>query len=672
MSEEGASSLGECYISTYPLSETYAYSTYTNYTSAPHHTGYAKRENGKEVPVFFHDNTLINWGIFTKPRHPLFYRTLQHIVEIVTSEYHRVSFLNMRRWDKRWKMVMCTTGFVLTYTLRHLELEGSLSNTEIPRILSNNFKQYQGNVKAFWTGGDPNHYMKAMTKKNLHILKDFAPLDMNRILDFLHGRTVMGDNGREIYLIYYRQRYTFGDYDTFLSLGFSDRDSRHLTDSLLEAIPLGGIVKNKEFLQELDKKHIASMVTAPVSGGATATGTATISGSSSDSSSSSQQLKEVEQFLPKLVDTLNNLPNKIGCWSDDYTGSRDDYIKGTYSSYLNNTPVLIYPFCAKTFQLGNTLGYYLNDLACAVVSGAHFITVNKQFTYIDINHLQTKNEHDRDTFFQHLPLIYINKQPLHPIDVKLKMKKECDCLQYCWENKGAPWLKRIPLIKEALMPAIDAYVKITDAERRGTVLNTSTDFTTITNYKPDRDWLPLVPNVTIQYRCGDNIGFGKTRYGLLPFAAYSKTRIPIQYHENSFIYIIADSPSRQQYHVYSSRCETILQHLLDDLKKKFPKNIIIVKRGDDQFLDYARIAKTSIVFCSASTFCLWPALANDKATIYYPLTPLVAGAWDNETAPVIAENFHWIREVEMIKQFKHYRPWTKLIDDLETITTVQP
>ena len=32
------------------------------------------------------------------------------------------------------------------------------------------------------------------------------------------------------------------------------------------------------------------------------------------------------------------------------------------------------------FQLGNTLGYYLNDIACADLSGAHFVAVHKKFT----------------------------------------------------------------------------------------------------------------------------------------------------------------------------------------------------------------------------------------------------------------------------------------------------
>ena len=31
------------------------------------------------------------------------------------------------------------------------------------------------------------------------------------------------------------------------------------------------------------------------------------------------------------------------------------------------------------FQLGNTLGYYFNDIACADISGAHFVAVHKTF-----------------------------------------------------------------------------------------------------------------------------------------------------------------------------------------------------------------------------------------------------------------------------------------------------
>ena len=105
-----------------------------------------------------------------------------------------------------------------------------------------------------------------------------------------------------------------------------------------------------------------------------------------------------------------------------------------------------------------------------------------------------------------------------------------------------------------------------------TVLNNETDFVFISktvkdlnqgddNLVPSHVYhsldLPLVPAVTIQYRCGDNIGFGKTRYGLLPFRAFT-SRIPA---DARLIYVIADSPTRSIYHAYSNRCSVILSHL---------------------------------------------------------------------------------------------------------------
>jgi hypothetical protein len=62
---------------------------------------------------------------------------------------------------------------------------------------------------------------------------------------------------------------------------------------------------------------------------------------------------------------------------------------------------------------------------------------------------------------------------------------------------------------------------------------------------------------------------------------------------------------------------------------------------------------------------MWPALANEN-TVYFPLTPLVARADTNETAPDLKlKSFHWITDVLLIKEFKSYRPWTKVVDVLE-------
>lgn len=665
MSEEGSSSLGACYIPTYPLSEVFSFKKYPNYTDAVHYTGLNK--NGE--PTFFHDRTLVNWGMFSQPRHPVFQRTLQHIVEIVTSEYNRVSVVHLTRWEVRWKQVMCTTGFTLTYTVRELCLENSLFPRELyPRISTNNYREYRGNVKAFWTGGDPNHYMKAMQRKGgPHILKELAPLHMPTVLQFLHGRTVMGDAGKEIYLIFHGKKYTFGSYEIFLNMNFTDKDTRHVHDLILNMVPSGGeianigdfLVQQQTFQKQLHNLHPAHNTTdvATVDGSLVEQKNVDSTMSNAHSAASTHKTKV---FLKRVMKTLNN--QSVECFGDDYDGARDNYMQGMYKDLLGDVPVMVYPFCAKTFQLGNCLGYYLNDIACADVSGAHFVAVHKNFNLLASQSLVTKGN-DRYAFLNHLPDMIVHPNPKPPDEVKALMKTQCDCLQFCWENKVAPWTQRIPLISRVIGQAIHAYEKAAHIDHLFTELNNQTDISSIKEALNTPNLLPLVPNVTIQYRCGDNVGFGKTKYGLLPFSTYNKQRISEDIAQ--YIYVIADSPSRSEGHPYSHRCGIILEHLYKTLTQRFPKAVVVIKRGGDPFLDYVRLYHSKIVFCSASTFCLWPSLANRHGQVYYPLTPLIAGAGSNETAPHFTKNFHWITDVEMIKQFRNYRPWYALIDDLE-------
>ena len=85
------------------------------------------------------------------------------------------------------------------------------------------FLHLTGNVKAIWTGNDPDHYMKRMEKKKVPLLHEYAPVSIEAIADYLEGRSVMGDAGKEIYLIRNRTKCTFGSYELFLKLGFTDR-----------------------------------------------------------------------------------------------------------------------------------------------------------------------------------------------------------------------------------------------------------------------------------------------------------------------------------------------------------------------------------------------------------------------------------------------------------------
>ena len=103
MSEEGASSLGDCYIPTYHLADKAVIEKYPNLSTAPLFHGYDK-DTG--YPKFFHGNTLVNWGIFVRPRHPAILKTLTNVIEILRSEYLRKTVLMLTRHDVKWKLVM--------------------------------------------------------------------------------------------------------------------------------------------------------------------------------------------------------------------------------------------------------------------------------------------------------------------------------------------------------------------------------------------------------------------------------------------------------------------------------------------------------------------------------------------------------------------------------------
>ena len=149
-------------------------------------------------------------------------------------------------------------------------------------------------------------------------------------------------------------------------------------------------------------------------------------------------------------------------------------------------------------------------------------------------------------------------------------------------------------------------------------------------------------------------------YGILPFYAIT-SRIP---ETARTIYVLSDHPSRASHSPYSGRCQLILQNLFEFIKEKFPSSTIVVKRGGDLFLDYARLAFSKVTICSASTYCFWPAIANEGQS-YFPVSSLIAGADSLQLAPDFGPKFHWIDEPKIISDFRKLRPWTLIIDVLK-------
>ena len=353
LSEEGASSMGDCYVPTFHLSDTHTYFTYGhNVTKAKHYTG-----KGDEVPEFFHGNTLINWAMFAAPRHPLYHRALQNIVEIIKSMYLHHSVVHLTRWDVKFKPIFCTTGFVLTYSVRELELENSMPADWLPRISTNNFREYGGNVKAISTQKDPSHYRQELKHSAPPFLKEFSPLNWERYMHYLEGKAVMGDGGKEILLIQNGTKRQFPGYDTFLNMHFTDKHVKHVGDDILNKIPVGKLISASETIESVySKQHVHKVLGQQRASPKKQSQhdrkiKAAFSGPEHQQALSESQMV-VANFLKDVQTVVNG--KEMGCWGDDYGGTRDDYLKGQWEEVLKGTPVMVYPLCTGRFAQGNT------------------------------------------------------------------------------------------------------------------------------------------------------------------------------------------------------------------------------------------------------------------------------------------------------------------------------
>lgn len=144
--------------------------------------------------------------------------------------------------------------------------------------------------------------------------------------------------------------------------------------------------------------------------------------------------------------------------------------------------------------------------------------------------------------------------------------------------------------------------------------------------------LPMIPDVAVHYRCGDNtVG----HYGYLSYPAF-KRRIPSTART---IYVMAENPSRNSNTQRNNQCNAILTGLFDYLKAEFSQASIVILRGANMFDDMTRLALANTTICSVSSFCIWPALSSTTKA-YFPITRLIAKA----TAPLydVGKTFEWL------------------------------
>lgn len=350
---------------------------------------------------------------------------------------------------------------------------------------------------------------------------------------------------------------------------------------------------------------------------------------------------------------------------------------GITTADLSNT--YVYSPCMSSFSLGNALGNYLTEVACAAESKVDLIlgtllwdfpsmpyeykgdnvasttVINKEQTA----HFNASDIHDID-FFNALPATFKFSEFTGSnisIDdrraISARVRETCKCGQGCWGHSNTPWLKQLKLIISILRPAIEYHFAAHKSiATRGTVLSEH-DLSSA----PRGVFLPIVPDVLIQYRCGDNVP--SKYYGFLKF----KALIDVVPADSKFIYVRSDSPFRAKVmgsHTFSAKCAPIIHELFVTLKNKFPKATVIATMGGDPFLDYYRIYKAKVIVCSVSTFCLWPAIAS-LGRVYYPSSVVVAAG----TNPDLGSNFTWLPGSSVIIDFQKNTPLSTIFQRLK-------
>lgn len=291
------------------------------------------------------------------------------------------------------------------------------------------------------------------------------------------------------------------------------------------------------------------------------------------------------------------------------TRAVETFVSGKYSNYFQGMNIYVSTPCLGTDSLGNSLGLYFENLVCAHIAGMHYMSTAKIY--------EPKNQDQSSPFLDSLPSIMEHSHPQNDRQMAIAtLRQKCKCSGSCHEQPWALWTKSLDLIKPLLEAAMLHQLNYFQGRPDTAV---TTVFPSDFSNAPLNSSLPLIPDAAIHFRCGDNfIG----HYGFVPFSAFKKF-IPTSV---TTIYVLADRRGRKTTHKahLAAICDAVFKSLFQYLKVSFPAATIVIKRGDDIYLDFVRLSLAKVVVCSVSTFCLWPAVVNNGSA-YFPRTRLIAG-----------------------------------------------
>eukprot|EP01035_Chromulina_nebulosa_P024380 gene24380-31738_t len=291
----------------------------------------------------------------------------------------------------------------------------------------------------------------------------------------------------------------------------------------------------------------------------------------------------------------------------------------------------------RNHSFGNHLGIYFEILSCAIETDTP-IEILFPFHF---EPLRSDSEANIEMFLGFLPLSLSrgdNSTAEGNSDTVLavareKMNSVCVCGEYCWANPSALWVRHLNLIRTIMRTALDRSMRSLEKLGMLRALDSNNSNSNLTYEFFAGTWQPLVPDVSIHFRCSDVLGSTNGAYGYLNFNAYEKL-IPA---DTRLLYILSDHPDRSKERGQSALCGQLVEHLAVHLRAVLPLALVVPLRGGttlsihdipamfgDLVLSLAQLTLSGTTICSSSTFCLWPALASE-GTAYFPHSALLLG-----------------------------------------------
>lgn len=271
--------------------------------------------------------------------------------------------------------------------------------------------------------------------------------------------------------------------------------------------------------------------------------------------------------------------------------------------------------------------------------------------YISASHIADDNQHN-NSFFRGFPSVVKHALAVSKEMAKLNLKKICKCGSICHEWDNGLMHTHMDIVKRIFLEAINSYwenrksvvmastvntadtavnktssgdyldlnkAKKSYVGRNGTIYSVekhqllsgidggifskrSTAMVqgsgkpegkegTVHSFPFAVTTLPVIPDVAIHYRCGDNLF---THYGFTPFRIFAKIIPTTAKH----IYILSESSDRSSKLNSVTRCAAIFDALHIYLMKHFPSSVVVILRGHDIF----EVGRDFHVFFSSAIF----------------------------------------------------------------------